>query len=47
VKEKTFSFSAKDLSKVDVGPISFLAKNNGVFYKLIFENIHLKVIEEY
>lgn len=47
LKDRTFSFSAKDLSKVDVGPISFLAKNNGVFYKLIFENIHLKVIEEY
>jgi hypothetical protein len=47
VKEKTFSFSAKDLSKVDVGQASFLAKNNGVFYKLIFENNHVKVVEEY
>jgi hypothetical protein len=47
LKDKTFSFSAKDLSKVEVGRVSFLARNNGVFYKLIFGNNHFRVIEEF
>jgi len=47
LKDKTFSFSAKDLNKVEVGRVSFLARNNGVFYKLIFGNNHFRVIEEF
>ena len=47
VKEKMFSFSAKELAKVVIEGTSFLPKQNGVFYKLIFQNGNVKVIEEF
>lgn len=47
INDKTFSFSAKDLREVVIDEISYIPSDSGVFYKLIYQNDKVEVIEEF